>query len=650
MVWMSVVTALAGGLSFGENDGRVGVFWEGVELYRGAPSCTTSRDCIRTARTLSDWPSWQRPTVADHLLGPHCEEGDLWACVASEGVRRDDESAWSCIDEPASCLAFVEQVPDSVHVPALLEETCEAEVGEACVRRGELAEDAERLKWWTAGCALDVGCAERDALAERLEREALAERCASDGAACLELAERLEEGETFQDRRPEGWVLEACVVGDATGCRAFEMQTGRWGLEDGVVRDMLDELEGRCAAEPMDAGACRVAGSLLRRTRVRDARYGMALDRLQRACEGGDGLACLEGGTYRRIGKARRHPFARESFWATGCSGGHAASCTASGEHLVQRRRTREEGYTVLQSACDEGEGRACGLVGVASERRDPERATALFTQSCEASDGLGCRKLGELQLGRDKLVPEHEAFVALSEACDERDALACMTVARAHARRKTSYDEEERYRRTKEGCEAGSVDGVLACRAQARLLKRGIGVERDRGEARVLAKAYSRKRPPRMLRVTLGAGVPALTNYGFEGLLPFRLPIGRLSVHGELSRVAMSEDGPIGGLLDTAGGATHSALVARYYLSRAGSGLYFGAGLNAQSAWLDLVEVPKADPVAWMGPTVRLGYHAQRGVVGAGLEVGVMVVPDEMELGIPLLPTVALRLGFSPR
>lgn len=304
----------------------------------------------------------------------------------------------------------------------------------------------------------------------------------------------------------------------------------------------------------------------------------------------------------------------------------------------------------MLETACDGGGGQACGLLGASMERRDPENAVLYFERACEAEDGLGCRKLGMLELDRDKLVPHHDAYVALDNACTFRDAVACLETAKAHGRMKTSWDDEQRYQRTKAGCEAGSVDGVLACRAQAKLLKRGVGVEKDRAAAKALAKAYSRKRPPRMLRVTAGVGVPALTNLGFEALVPIKLPVGRLSVHGELSSVRMSSAGPIGGLIDSDGGATHGNVVGRYYLSRAGSGLYFGGGLNAQPLWADFVEVPKDEPVRWVGPTARVGYNAQRGVVGLGLEAGLMLVPDEVDLGLPILPTIALRVGFSPR
>ncbi|MCA9571249.1 MAG: sel1 repeat family protein, partial [Myxococcales bacterium] len=566
-----LATALAGPwtlpVTMEIREGHLAVLVAGEARYVTEPSCTTSRTCIASARGLDAWPEWQREPIAGRLLTPHCDEGDLWACVALDAVRETGEVAWACVEDHATCMALVDAHPDLPDGPRLLEAACEASVGDACVRRGEGLPDEDRLVWLGRACEADVACEERDVLAEDLKRRELADRCASEGPACLELADRIGKDGSFRELGHEDWILEACVAGDPTGCHRFEMQTGRWGIDDPVVRKMLERVEQRCALDEPDAGACRVAGSLLRRTRVRDERYLEALERFTRGCEHGDGKACIEAGEYRRLGKARKHDLAPRELWEMGCGYAHTGSCTALGFDLVVRRRTREEGFEVLQTACDSGGGEACGRLGELVERKEPDNARVWFEAACAAEDGLGCRKLAQAQLGREKLVPHHDAFVPMTGACDQRDAVACMQVAGAHERMKSAWDDEQRYARTRQGCEAGGIDGVLACRAQAQLLKKGKGVEKDRPAGKALAKAYSRKLPPRLLRITLGVGVPALTNLGFEGLLPARMPVGRFSVHGEIARAEMSEDGMLGGLLDSGAGTTSASAVARYYL-----------------------------------------------------------------------------------
>lgn len=305
-------------LSFTETDGYLGVVWQGEEVFRVEPTCTTSRDCLRKSRKLVAWPAWQREPVAERLLGPHCDEGDLWACIGMDAVRGAGDVAWACIDEHADCLLLVDAQPDSPSVPLLLESACEAKNGEACVRRGEGLADPERLEWLDRACEAGTACEERDVLAERVARRELADRCWEDGNACMDLADRLGSDETFDDLGADDWVLESCVTGEPRGCQRFELQTGRWGLDDPVVQGMLARLEQRCGAAEPEAGACRVAGSLLRRTRVRDERYLTALERLTTACEQGDGEACIQAGSFRKLGKARKHPLDSRDFWETG--------------------------------------------------------------------------------------------------------------------------------------------------------------------------------------------------------------------------------------------------------------------------------------------------------------------------------------------
>lgn len=636
-------------LQLTESDGHPEVRWAGAAVFRGEPTCTTTKRCIDTARSLTTWPAWQQQPLADRLLGPHCEEEDPWACTALRAFHEAEPTpVWDCIDRPTACVALVESRPGGPFDHPLLEAACADGEARGCLLRGEDLEAEERLPWLARACELGTACDEHATLAEELLRQDLATRCRSDGAPCLELAARLPEGTSFADRTAQDWVVEACIVGDPVGCHRFDLDQGRLGVDHPEVVERIEALIQRCDAA--DAGACRVAGQLLRRTRQRDLRYGEALVLLEQSCRLGDGAACIEGGAYRRIGKARKHDLEEQGFLAIGCEGGHGPSCGGLGVLQLQRRKTRTAGIASLDEACREGHGEACSVLGEFERRRHPDEADALFVTACEAEDGLGCRRLGEARLGRDRLRVEHDAFVPYSQACDAGDAIACLAAARAHQRRKTTWDDEQRYERTKQGCEAGSIDGVAACRAQATLLKHGTGVDRDRTAGRALARAYNPRRPPRLLRVTLGVGVPALTNVGFEGLVPVKLPVGRLSVHGELSRVQMTEKGPIGGLLGTSGGLTHANAVVRYYLSRKGSGFYAGAGLNAQTAWLEGLDVPQEDPVRWVGPTLRTGYHAQRGPVGLGLEVGLMFVPDDLGSPLPILPTLALRLGLSPK
>lgn len=623
--------------SAGEPSVRVGP----TQILRARPRCATSRQCVEAAlRVVDEWPVWQRTGIARDLLGVHCDDGAVDACIALDVVA-EVPTARPCLDEAPACIAYVEAV-DTPHRDTLLERACEAGHGEACVLRGEGLSDTERVGWLDRACRNETACDQRDALQLEIARDGLGDRCdAADGSACRELAEALGEDGAHRERSADDWMLEACVHDDERGCQAFEFATARFGLDDERVRVRLEELAVRC--DVGDAGACRVTGALLRRTKVRDLRYGEALARLGSGCALGDGRSCDEAGAFRRYGKARKIDDGPEQHWRAGCSADHPSSCASLGDHLYARRKTRAEGVETLEHGCDVGSGRACSSLGDLVRRRDDEAAMARYDQGCDLGDGRGCRALGERALGRERLKPEHDAFPAFVLACDSRDADSCLEVADAHKRRKTAWDDEERYRRTKLGCESGSIGGVFACREQAVLLRKGIGVEKDKRAGKALAKAYSKKRPPRMVRVTVGTGFPAVAALGGEVLVPSQTRIG---LFGEFSGIGYGSDSA---LSDLTGGSearfVYAAGMARFYPSRRGTGFYVAGGFTFQSLQISLIGLD--EPATSFGATTRIGLAANGGFVISGLEVGLTTVPVPE---LPIVPTVALRFGLSPR
>jgi hypothetical protein len=647
---MAVATALSLEASTSGWEVRVGSH----RAWAQPPSCRTANTCVEAAQTeVPTLPAWQWARWAEVNLRPHCEEAVVDACLAIEGVG-GDAAAFTCIEDPASCGAWVADHPEHPHRDALLERGCGAADGAACVARGEGAQDPVRLTWLERACALGEACEARDALRELVERRAEQERCdGGEGDACLALADRLGD-ESFAERTASDWVVESCIHGHAEGCQRFELETGRLGLDHPDVTRVVDTLEGRC--ERGLAGACSVAASLLRRSRPRDDRYGRALELYGTGCRLGDGRACLDGGEYRRIGAARKGEPAPQ-LWRMGCEADHGPSCGRLGAALHDKRKTREEGLATLEKGCGDGSASSCGMLGEIRRRKEPVVARALFEQGCEGEDGPSCRQLGRVVQRelKGRLTPAHDAYPAYAKGCDARDAVACLKTAAAHKTRKTAWDEEQRYARTKRGCSSGGIDGVAACRAQAKLLKRGKGVERDRRAGKALARAYAKRRPAKTVRVTAGVGFPAITHLGVEVKLPVRSVLS-YSVAGDLGGLQVRDGGVLGNdqVEEFTGelgdlGLTHGTLTARVYPGRYASGFYLGGGFAVGGFWADLADVPKDEVRRYIAPAARFGLNAQRGMLGFNLEVGVNVA-DLPVIDFPLTPVVALRIGFAPR
>ena len=138
----------------------------------------------------------------------------------------------------------------------------------------------------------------------------------------------------------------------------------------------------------------------------------------------------------------------------------HGASCTALGE-LMQAGR----GVT-----------------------RDLPRAVTLFLKACDLKDGLGCVRLGEMyQSGRGIPPDEDRAAALFLKACGRGTAEGCTLLGRFYE----EGEGEENGRRAREqyqrACKGKNPAGCLHV---ALCHERGVGVEKDKARALLLAEA----------------------------------------------------------------------------------------------------------------------------------------------------------------
>ncbi|CAN5256602.1 hypothetical protein BH09MYX1_BH09MYX1_55200 [soil metagenome] len=185
----------------------------------------------------------------------------------------------------------------------------------------------------------------------------------------------------------------ACTAGSAKACR----RAGTASLfppKGGPARDVkggASLLEKACT---LSASECAGEGV--------SVEYGYtassmsAGDLYDRACTGGDPIACVYGGVY-----GKRHPLAAKG---SSASGGSSSS-------------------TLLRSRCGTKDSEACAALGVSVEDTAKAEAQTSYKTACDAGDALACVNLGKLELDDASASDARDLF---KKACDGGEAAGC--------------------------------------------------------------------------------------------------------------------------------------------------------------------------------------------------------------------------------
>jgi TPR repeat protein len=266
---------------------------------------------------------------------------------------------------------------------------------------------------------------------------------------------------------------QACVLGRAAAC---EEATAR--RAEAFALKTVQECE--APSLPL-ASSCVQLGLLLQQRDISATTlddFGAFL----RACELGDEEGCVLLGDYvDRWGIAHPRVVKAESTLQSACDEGEQRACIGSA-HLLVRHEPRTEAYgqalTQFAAACAAGLPAACiagaeqRRIGQARKVEAPE-PVGLWTSACDLDSAPGCAGLGE-RLSRSKKTWD-ETYTAWTKACDTGEASACTDLGRfvtnKHDPAWPGEQTPEAY--LQQGCDNGDAEGCYWL-AEADLPKKG--------------------------------------------------------------------------------------------------------------------------------------------------------------------------------
>jgi TPR repeat protein len=196
------------------------------------------------------------------------------------------------------------------------------------------------------------------------------------------------------------------------------------------------------ACELGDARACGFAGRLWIDGRgvPHDSERGVAM--LVKACDEGEGLACLVAAAWLadtdHVRQARVEPALRARLIAEhGCIDGESTECFRAAVAFEggdkQSPRDAVGAVRAYGRGCDLGNSLACNALGVALDygdgiARDPERSAASFDRACRLGDSLGCANLGYMFENAEGVARDVARARALyRDACTSGNVYGCL-------------------------------------------------------------------------------------------------------------------------------------------------------------------------------------------------------------------------------
>ncbi len=157
---------------------------------------------------------------------------------------------------------------------------------------------------------------------------------------------------------------------------------------------------------------------------------------------------CMSHGTSGPEGPSGPMTFASpvHSALARRCQQNDTGACGELGALLLERSadepdRDFERGVVLLEMACGNDDGRACGVLGKLYGRNTKASSRArgrdLLTAACQSQIAGGCTVLGELSLAIDEAQDTRAGEAALREGCRLGDARGCELLGEVELRDK---------------------------------------------------------------------------------------------------------------------------------------------------------------------------------------------------------------------
>lgn len=375
--------------------------------FSGWPECGPGVQCLALGEKYQQGQSVPRDLAkAQRLFEKACSRGAVAGCLQAgwsyqrgDGGQRDPEKAASYFDRACS------------------------------------GHDADGCVFLARAYGSGLGVPKSEERAAKLMGQAVAlheQACRSgDRRACSRLFAIFATGDGVarEPSRATRFAERACLLGDQPAC----LPAGRWYLtgESGErdAKRAVDLLERACEGKGSGPGCCALATTYASGTGVvaNPARAGSLF---QKACSLGEGHACILSSakreeTSKRVGDALMafaescaHPYPPEA-----CSRGCELNDPRS-------RERRDAALHILQAACDESDGTACLVLGLAYDQAlgvkwDSEKARGFLEKACAANVPTACYRLAYLlsfgsgNLGRAQQLYRKACEAGLSAACD---------------------------------------------------------------------------------------------------------------------------------------------------------------------------------------------------------------------------------------
>lgn len=269
---------------------------------------------------------------------------------------------------------------------------------------------------------------------------------ARDPSGCAFLARRIEKGKGIERDRGRATAMyeKACSGGDPASCAILGFSREN-GPQSGAAASDIEAF------------------------------YKRALPALQRECDGGGLLECVELGTLLQRGKgvAQDIPAAQEAFRRAcrgsleeGCANGVALGLLVAGDP------NGSNAVAALQKACSGGVAAACNNLGMLlanvpfALRQD--QGVSVFKAVCGDTLSTGCTQRGPMVTLRSDVAKDLAAAVTkLSEACSEGEGIACANLGALQENGVgTAHDAGAARSSYQKACTLGALDGCSSMNA----------------------------------------------------------------------------------------------------------------------------------------------------------------------------------------
>jgi hypothetical protein len=190
----------------------------------------------------------------------------------------------------------------------------------------------------------------------------------------------------------------------------------------------------RVACDGGVAVACRYVGDAYDTARGTELATGRAIEFYDRACRGGDGLACVDAAMV-RVETSRTTDHDEIPVYERFCREGIATACTRRG-WIAERESQGSIAATWYLAACSRGDAIGCNNEGTLLSRwnsgagYDLERAAEFYREACRRGSEASCRNVNIVLRLESSPPYDADSVAALYASCRDGTNTGCVELA----------------------------------------------------------------------------------------------------------------------------------------------------------------------------------------------------------------------------